>query len=53
MALPVEEARYGSLRPVKGGLAWLREPVAGVLGEGGAAPEDDGPRACLQRSCWR
>ena len=49
VALPVEEARYGSLRPVKGGLAWLREPVAGVLGEGGAGPDDDRPRPALQR----
>ena len=49
VALPVEEARYGSLRPVKGGLAWLREPVAGVLGEGGADPDDDRPRPALQR----
>ena len=49
VALPVEEARYGSLRPVKGGLAWLREPVAGVLGEGGAGLDDDRPRPVLQR----
>ena len=49
VALPVEEARYGPLRPVKGGLAWLREPVAGVLGEGGAGPDDDRPRPALQR----
>jgi tricorn protease len=49
VALPVEEARYGSLRPVKGGLAWLREPVAGVLGEGGAGLDDDRPRPALQR----
>jgi tricorn protease len=48
VALPVEEVRYGSLRPVKGGLAWLREPVAGVLGEGGADPDDDQPRPALQ-----
>ena len=47
--LPVEQARYRQLHPVKGGLSWLRVPVAGVLGEGGAAPEDDGPQACLQR----
>jgi tricorn protease len=47
--LPVEEARYRSLRPVKGGLAWLRAPVAGVLGEGGADLDDDRPRPALQR----
>ncbi|HWM98798.1 MAG TPA: peptidase S41, partial [Streptosporangiaceae bacterium] len=49
VALPVEEARYGSLRPVKGGLVWLRVPIAGVLGEGGAGPDDDRPRPALQR----
>ncbi len=49
VALPVEEARYRYLRPVKGGLVWLRAPVAGVLGEGGAGPDDDRPRPALQR----
>ncbi len=49
VALPVEEARYRYLRPVKGGLVWLRDPVAGVLGEGGAGPDDDRPRPALQR----
>ena len=49
VALPVEEARYSSLRPVKGGLVWLRTPVTGVLGEGGAGPDDDRPRPALQR----
>ena len=28
---------------------WLRAPVAGVLGEGGAGPDDDRPRPALQR----
>ena len=49
VAIPVEEARYRYLRPVKGGLVWLRAPVTGVLGEGGAEPDDDGPRPALQR----
>ena len=49
VAIPVEEARYRYLRPVKGGLVWLRAPVTGVLGEGGAGPDDDGPRPALQR----
>ena len=49
VAIPVEEARYRYLRPVKGGLAWLRTPVTGVLGEGGAGPDDDRPRPALQR----
>jgi tricorn protease len=40
VAVPVEEARYSALRAVDGGLAWLRAPVTGVLGEGGASPED-------------
>jgi tricorn protease len=49
VGVPVIEARYSGLRAVKGGLAWLREPVAGVLGEGAASPEDDGPRPLLER----
>ena len=49
VAIPVEEARYRYLRPVKGGLVWLRTPVTGVLGEGGAGPDDDRPRPALQR----
>ncbi len=49
VAVPVEEARYFGLRAVKGGLAWRRTPVAGVLGEGGAALDDDRPRAALER----
>jgi tricorn protease len=47
--LPVPESRYSRLRAVKGGLAWLREPVAGQLGLGGAAPDDDAPRPSLER----
>jgi tricorn protease len=48
--VPVPEARYASLRAVQGGLAWLREPLAGTLGEGGADPlGDDQPRAALER----
>jgi tricorn protease len=49
VGVPVVEARYSRLRAVKGGLAWLREPVAGVLGEGAASPEDDAPRPLLER----
>jgi tricorn protease len=48
VAVPVAEARYSSLRAVKGGLAWLREPLAGVLGEGGG-PGGDEPRPALER----
>ena len=49
VAVPVVEARYSGLRAVKGGLAWLREPVTGVLGEGIASPDDDAPRPVLER----
>ena len=49
VGVPVIEARYSGLRAIKGGLAWLREPVAGVLGEGSASPEDDAPRPVLER----
>ena len=47
--IPVVEARYFGLRSVKGGLAWRRAQVSGVLGESGAAPDDDRPRPALER----
>ncbi len=49
VGVPVAEARYAGLRAVKGGLAWLREPVAGVLGEGSANADDKPPRPALER----
>jgi tricorn protease len=49
VALPVPESRYSRLRAVKDGLAWLREPVTGNLGTGGAQPTDDAPRPVLER----
>jgi tricorn protease len=49
LTVPVEEGRYRYLRAVKGGLTWLRSQVSGVLGEGGAALDDDRPRPSLQR----
>ncbi len=49
VGVPVTEARYSRLRATKGGLAWLREPVAGVLGEGAASLEDGAPRPVLER----
>jgi tricorn protease len=49
VALPVPESRYSRLRAVKDGLAWLREPVTGSLGLGGAGPADEEPRAVLER----
>jgi tricorn protease len=47
--VPVGEARYSDLRAVKGGLAWLRAQVTGVLGEGFATVDDDAPRPALER----
>jgi tricorn protease len=49
VTLPVRESRYSRLRAVKGGLAWLREPVKGELGLGGTTPDDDAPRPSLER----
>ena len=49
VAVPVEEARYHCLSAVKGGLAWLRAPLIGVLGESGADLDDDSPRSSLER----
>jgi tricorn protease len=46
--VPVPEARYRSLRAVDGGLAWLRDPLTGNLGEGGARLDDSQPRPCLE-----
>ncbi len=48
VAVPVPDSRYQSLRAVEDGLAWLREPLTGDLGEGGASPDDDRPRAALE-----
>jgi tricorn protease len=47
--VPVPESRYASLRAVRDGLAWLREPVTGNLGEGGANLNDATPRPALER----
>ena len=49
VGVPVPEARYSGLAAVKDGLAWLREPVTGVLGESAARDEDDTPRPSLER----
>jgi tricorn protease len=49
VSLPVPESRYSSLRAVKGGLVWLREPLTGSLGESGAQLGDAGPRPSLER----
>ena len=47
--VPVPEGRYSGLRAVKDGLAWLREPVTGVLGESVPNLDDDAPRPALER----
>ena len=47
--VPVPEARYTQLRAVDGGLAWLHEPLSGVLGESGASPDAPPRRAFLER----
>jgi tricorn protease len=46
--VPVPESRYSSLRAVDGGLAWLRQPLTGNLGEGGARLDEDNPRPALE-----
>lgn len=45
--VPVPDARYSSLLPVKGGLMWLRSPLTGMLGEGESG--DSGPKTTLER----
>jgi len=49
VGVPVAEGRYSGLSPVKGGLAWLRAEVTGVLGESSADLDDDAPRPALER----
>ena len=49
IAVPVDEARYHSLAAAKGGLLWLRHPLAGVLGEGGAGLDEERARPALER----
>jgi tricorn protease len=49
VGVPVPEARYSGLRRIKDGLAWLREPVTGVLGESTARLDDNAPRPALER----
>ncbi|HEY0933373.1 MAG TPA: S41 family peptidase, partial [Trebonia sp.] len=44
VAVPVDESRYYYLAAGKGGLLWMRYPLSGVLGEGGADPDDDANR---------
>jgi tricorn protease len=46
--LPVPESIYASLSAVEGGIAWLRKPLTGELGESGASPDDAQPRPALE-----
>ncbi|MGV9773982.1 S41 family peptidase [Streptosporangium sp. NPDC003464] len=55
--VPVPEGRYSALRAVKGGFVWLREPLAGELGEdrdevGGEAPKPALDRYDLVKRKW-
>jgi tricorn protease len=46
---PVPAARYSSLRAVKDGVVWLRQPLSGELGDDRPTPDDDRPRPALER----
>ena len=46
--IPVPDARYSGLLPVKGGLVWLRSPLTGMLGESGH-DRDSAPKTVLER----
>ncbi|MCQ0000878.1 S41 family peptidase [Streptomyces sudanensis] len=45
---PVAASKYSSLRPVSGGLVWLRWPISGALGETFANPSDPSERPTLE-----
>jgi tricorn protease len=45
---PVPASKYSSLEPVRGGLVWLRWPIAGALGETFANPTDPSSRPSLE-----
>lgn len=45
--VPVPEGRYSALSAVKGGIVWLREPLAGELGEDRERVGGDGLRPAL------
>ncbi|GAT65430.1 peptidase S41 [Planomonospora sphaerica] len=47
--VPVPEGRYSALRAVKGGFVWLREPLAGELGEDRGDLDGEPPRPALDR----
>ncbi|GAA3117808.1 S41 family peptidase [Streptosporangium carneum] len=47
--VPVPEGRYSALSAVKGGIVWLREPLAGELGEDQDQVGGEAPRPALDR----
>jgi len=47
--VPVPEGRYSDLHAVKGGFVWLREPLAGELGEDRDEVGGEAPRPALDR----
>jgi tricorn protease len=49
VGVPVAASLYSSLRAVAGGLAWLKEPLTGVLGESAADLDGLRPRPALER----
>ncbi len=53
VSVPVDEGRYYGLAAVKGGLAWMRGKLSGVLGEGAADADDDRRRPALERFDFR
>ncbi|MGH3620213.1 MAG: S41 family peptidase, partial [Sciscionella sp.] len=46
---PVEAGSYSSLRPVRGGLVWLRSQPSGVLGDSAATADAERPGPRLER----
>lgn len=47
-AVPVAGSRYSHLQAVAGGLVWLKQPLAGELGEDLPRVGDEKPQACLE-----
>lgn len=45
---PVPASKYSALEPVAGGLAWLRWPISGALGETFTNPTDPSARPTLE-----
>ncbi|MEU6743650.1 S41 family peptidase [Streptosporangium sandarakinum] len=47
-ALPVPEGRYSCLRPTEQGLAWLRHPLTGAVGDRVLVADSDGGGSTLE-----